>query len=101
MATISIDFNSEKNEIYLVGDIDQLRKNRFAWRFAKDYLHPSEEEARIVIPINDEEAFLVLSRVQSMLNKYGFDEKQTITSERVLLDFYEEERRFKEFSDKA
>ena len=30
MATISIDFSSEKNEIYLYGEIIELKRHRFA-----------------------------------------------------------------------
>lgn len=42
-----------------------------------------------------------MSKIRSMLEKYGFEEKRTETSEKVLLDFYEEEEKFKEFSNKA
>lgn len=39
--------------------------------------------------------------IRSMLSKYGFTEKKTESSEKILLDFYEEERKFDEFSQKA
>ena len=56
---------------------------------------------RIVIPVMDEEPFPILSAIRSMLSKYGFTEKKTESSEKILLDFYEEERKFDEFSQKA
>lgn len=101
MATISIDIDVSRSEIYLEGDIDDLRRNRFAWRYTKDYLHPVEETERIIIPIQDEEPVDVLRKVTDLLKKYGFSEKQASTSEQILIDFREEEHRFAEFSEKA
>lgn len=37
MATISIDYNSENKEVYLCGDIEAIKRNRFAWRYVRDY----------------------------------------------------------------
>lgn len=101
LAGISIDYDSSKKEIYLTGDVDALKKNRFAWRYVKDYLHPIVEEKRIVISINEDEPFSVLSKISSMLSKYGFSEVQSDSSEQVLQDYFNEEQRFGEFSKKA
>lgn len=101
MANISIDFDSTKNEIYLIGDIISLQKHRFAWRYARDYLHPRVENDQIVIPIGDSEPYAVMSNISSMLAKYGFSEVQSESSEKVIQDYYAEERRFNEFSQKA
>lgn len=101
MATISIDYSSEKNEIYLYGDITELKSNRFAWGFVKDYLYPIDDGNRIIIPVTDEEPINVLIKIRTLMEKYHFSEEQTITTEQILLDFYEEEKKFKIFSDKA
>lgn len=101
MATISIDINTNKGEIYLLGDIDKIKKNRYAWRYIKDYLHPLDQSDRIIIPMGNEDAVVILSKVQDMLVKYGFEEKHSDSSEKVLTDFYAEEKRFKNFSEKA
>lgn len=101
MATISIDFNADKNEVYLLGDISSLKANRFAWRYMRDYLHPVEDGERLVVSVKDKEPVEIMSKIRSMLEKYKFIEKRTETSEKVLLDFYEEEQKFKEFSNKA
>lgn len=101
VANISIDFDSTKNEIYLLGDIASLQKHRFAWRYTRDYLHPRVENNQIVIPIGDSEPFAVMSNISSMLAKYGFSEIQSESSEKVIQNYYEEERRFNEFSQKA
>lgn len=101
MANISIDFDSTKNEIYLIGDIISLQKHRFAWRYARDYLHPRVENNQIVIPIEDSEPYAVMSNISSMLAKYGFSEVQSESSEKMIQDYYAEERRFNEFSQKA
>jgi hypothetical protein len=101
MKSISIDIDSSKNEIYLIGDIQNLKENRFAWRYIKDYLSPILESDKIIIPIGDNEPMIVLSNIRSMLLKYGFDEKRSKTTEKILLDFYEEEKKFTDFSKKA
>lgn len=101
MATISIDYNAEKKEVYLLGDISSLKVNRFAWRYMRDYLHPVEDGEKLIVSSKGEDPFVVMSKIRSMLEKYGFIEKITETSEKVLLDFYEEERKFKDFSNKA
>ena len=101
MAKISVDFDSNKNEIYLLGDIAALQKHRYAWRYVRDYLCPSIEIERIIIPVGESEPFAVMSKISSMLEKYGFTEAQSDSSERMIRDFYEEERRFAEFSQKA
>jgi SNF2 family DNA or RNA helicase len=101
MASISIDLDTAKSEIYLYGDIEQLIRNRYALRYMKDYLHPMIDSDRICIPIVDSETFKLLSDIRTMLKKYGFDEKQSETSEQALKDFYEEESKFSEFSLKA
>lgn len=101
MANISIDFDSSKNEIYLLGDTAALQKNRFAWRYMRDYLHPNIADDHIVISIRDREPFAVMSDISSMLAKYGFSESQSESSEKVVQDYYQEERNFAEFSEKA
>ncbi|MGI5091306.1 DEAD/DEAH box helicase [Treponema socranskii] len=101
MANISIDFDSIKNEINLLGDILALQKHRYAWRYTRDYLHPSLEAERIIIPVGDSEPFTIMANISSMLSKYGFIEAQSKSSEKVVRDYYEEERRFAEFSKKA
>lgn len=101
VANISIDFDSTKNEIRLLGDIVALQKNRFAWRYIKDYLHPNVMEDHITIFVGDSEPFAVMSNISAMLAKYGFSESQSESSEKIVQDYYEEERRFAEFSQKA
>lgn len=101
MATISIDLDTAKGEVYLYGDIAQLKGNRFVWRYMKDYMHPIADVDKIIIPIKGDETVSLLSDIRAMLKKYGFHEIQSETSEQVLVDFYEEERKFSEFSSMA
>lgn len=101
VANISIDFNSTQKEIYLFGDILALQKHRYAWRYVRDYLHPSVESDRIIISVIDSEPFDVMTNISSMLSKYGFTEIQSDSSEKIIKEYYEEEQRFAEFSDKA
>lgn len=101
MSTITIDVNSENNSIILTGDIKALCAHRFAFRYLKDYLSPTIQENIINIPIGNRSIEQVLSDTRTMLEKYGFDEKKSTSTEQVLLDFYEEEEKFKKFSEKA
>lgn len=99
--SISIDYNPEKKEIYLLGDIAALQKHRFAWRYVRDYLYPVIEAEHIIIPVGDNEPFSVMSNISSMLSKYGFLEARSDSSAKIIHDYYEEEQRFAEFSKKA
>lgn len=101
MASISIDYDPAKKEIHLLGDIAALQKHRYAWRYVRDYLHPSVGRTSIAIPVGESEPFSVMSNISAMLAKYGFVEVQSKTSEQVIHDYYEEERKFSEFSKKA
>lgn len=101
MPKIAIDISSDGKEIYLLGEISALKKHRYAWGFVKDYLNPIVKTDRIAIPVGDAEPISVLSKVRDMLIKYKFSEEQSESSSRVLLDFYEEERKFSVFSEKA
>lgn len=101
VAVISIDVNSSKNEIYLSGDIKALQHNRFAWRYARDYLQPVIDGDCLVIQIGDNDTATLLTKIHNMLVKYGFEEAKSDSSEKVLSDFFEEERKFSDFSEKA
>ena len=84
MATISIDYNSDRNEIVLLGDISDLQRHRYAWRYVRDYLHPVVESEHITIPVSDNEPFDVMSNISSMLAKYGFTEAQSESTEKIV-----------------
>ena len=94
MPKISIDVNSDGSEIYLLGEINALKKHRYAWGYVKDYLKPIMDVDKITIPVGEEETVAVLTKVRDMLIKYKFTEEQSESSSKVLLDFYEEERKF-------
>ncbi len=101
MAKITIDLNTQQKQIYLLGDVQALIKNRYAWRYMRDYFNPIISENQIVINYAEEDVVPILSDMHQMLEKYGFQEQKSTSSEKVLSDFYEEEEKFKIFSDKA
>lgn len=101
MPTISIDIDTSQQAIYLSGDVDDLKRNRFAWQYVSNYLNPRIDSERIIIPMGQDDAVSMLIKVSDMLKKYGFSEVQGVTSERILIDFREEERKFTKFSNKA
>ena len=67
MPKISIDVNLDGSEIYLRGEITALKKHRYAWGYAKDYLKPIVEADKITIPVDEEETVAVLTKVRDML----------------------------------
>lgn len=101
MSKISIDVNSDGSEIYLLGEINALRKHRYAWGYVKDYLNPIVEVDRIIIPVGEAETVTILTKIREMLIKYKFSEEQSDSSSKILQSFYEEERKFSSFSEKA
>jgi SNF2 family DNA or RNA helicase len=101
MSSITIDISDDSNKVILTGDIKALCTHRFAIRYLKDYLSPTILENQVIIPIESRSIEQVLSDVRMMLEKYGFSEIKSSSTEKVLLDFYEEEEKFKLFSELA
>ncbi|WP_312832414.1 DEAD/DEAH box helicase [Sedimentibacter saalensis] len=101
MHTIIVDLNQQNKNITLSGDIKQLCQNRFALRYIKDSLTTDIKEDNIVISFNENSPEHLLSKISSMLKRFGFSETKSDNTEKVLLDFYEEEQKFYEFSKKA
>mgnify|MGYP001004883199 CR=1 FL=1 len=101
MPKITIDANLPANEIYLVGDISELRKHRYAIAYMKGYLDPTFQENSITISIKNNDAEKLLSDIEKMLKKYGFEEQLSETTQHIFNDYYEEERKFKIFSNEA
>lgn len=93
--------NLDGSKVYLLGDVGALKKHRYAWGYIKDYLNPSIEDNRIVIPVGNQDTVAVLTKVRAMLIKYKFTETESESSNKILQDFYEEEKKFAEFSRKA
>lgn len=101
MSQIAIDFDKFSNKVLLRGDCADFVSNRFAWRYAKEYLGAILKEDIIQIEVGEKEPNKVLQDVRKMLEKYGFSETQTESSEQVLTEFYQQEKNFKNFSEKA
>lgn len=101
MTKVNVDYNKNNNEIVLTGDINVLIKNRFALNYIKNFLTKNITNEMIIIPIGDNVPQDILSAVSTMLKKYSILEGKSDSSEKILKDFWEEERRFEEFSEKA
>lgn len=101
MASISLDYNSSENQILLLGDIKDLQKNRFAWGYVRDSLNPTIETDCIIIPVGKNKPYSLLSKISKTLSRYGFTEEKSSSTEAVIQNYYEEEKRFAVFSEKA
>lgn len=100
-ANISLDYNSDKNEVYLLGDIHALKKNRFAWMYVRNNLNANIEGDRVIVPLKDDKPYLVMENLSETLSHYGFTEVQSESVSQVVSDYNEEKLKFKLFSEKA
>lgn len=101
MPRIAVDIGEAERQIILTGDLDALLSDRFASGYLKNFLSPVFSRDRISIPTTENSVEGTLTKVQSMLRKYGYEEEDTVTIKTVLADFYQEQASFETFSSKA
>lgn len=97
----SLDIDPSKEEVYIVGDIDVLKKDRFAWRYIVSYFKPRIENDRLIFSTSGKSSVSILVELRKKLSKYNFVVEETETTDYVLRKFNEEEKKFHEFSQKA
>jgi len=97
---VSIDYNRSDGIILLSGDIASLVNNRYAKRYILDYL-TKDISIPLIVKVEGDEVQFKISMIVDMLTKYGYESNLTQTSEKIVTDFFEEEKQFKSFSDKA
>lgn len=101
MGKIQVNIDETEEYIILVGAIDELSGNRFANRYIKGTLKAEIVESEIRIPLNEEKSSIMLEKISSMLKKYGFEEEHAQEAEQIIIDFFEEEAKFQDFSKNA
>lgn len=99
--SIHIDIDQQENQFLLTGDIQDLLKKRRAKMYLKDYLSAEFFEQRICISYDNEEKELVLQKIQQLLIKFEFQEEISASVNEVLVDYFQEERNFGDFSRQA
>ena len=101
MAQITVDIDNVQNKLYLGGEVQNLRANRFAWNYFNGELKAKAEGDKLAINFDENIDAELLIRVNTALIKYGFTLEWGQTSSKIIKDFVQEESNFKEFSKKA
>lgn len=101
MPKIIIHYDEDKQQIVLSGAVNELNNNRYAIRAIKDYLNPIFNDNKIIVSLNNKQPIEILSKMHEILKKYGFEEDKDIVSNKIVENFYEEEKNFQLFSQNA
>lgn len=105
MPSIGIHIDEGASLFRLTGDVDELWRNRRARFYLNDHLlaeYGKEQCIEVPFAIDKQgDRERVMLNIQSMLEKFGFDELLSGRSKEVLNDLIEEKERFGLFSQKA
>jgi SNF2 family DNA or RNA helicase len=102
MSSISIELNENESTYILSGATNILITNKRARLFLKDYLEAYiSDEDKIVVSFENEEKENTLIKIQKMLKKFNIGEVRSSKVEESLSEFFQEERNFDLFSNKA
>lgn len=100
MPSITINLNEEKSHFLLTGDIEGVFNNR-RLMFSLKRLGYVKGNKDLIIPYKKRTKIDILQELQSLLQKFGFIEKQSSNTQESLDSFYQEQKTFKEFSNQA
>jgi SNF2 family DNA or RNA helicase len=102
IGNIKIDIDQDKDCFRLSGETEKLLSKRRAKVYLKDYLSANLLDAdNILVPFEPEDRDQVLNDIQKLLRKFGFQEKNTQSVEKVLGRYLQEEKNFEVFSRQA
>jgi len=99
MAAISIDVND--GSFSLRGDIQPLTTDRRARLYLTKYMGASLAELEITVPFDIETQEKTLHEIREMLADYDIKEEISVQVEQSLVQYFEEEEAFAEFSEEA
>lgn len=102
MSSISIEINENAGTYILTGNTEKLITNKRAKLYLKDYLAAYiSEEDKIIVSYENQEKEATLVKIQKMLKKFNITEERSSTVEESLNEFFQEEKNFRVFSNKA
>ncbi len=101
MPMIFIDLDPSDNQIILTGDIDKLVNNRYASRYLHDFFDAAISTERILISTKGDYLEKIISNTRHMIHKYGFEETPSENLIKTLNYYFEDEKKFSDFSKKA
>lgn len=100
MPSITISLNERENNFLLTGDVSDVFANR-RLMFSLKRLGYIKNNQNLTIPYSEHKKISVLQNLQELLAKFDFIEQQSQDTQASLDSFYQEQRTFKKFSDKA
>ncbi|MFD1991774.1 DEAD/DEAH box helicase [Paenibacillus nicotianae] len=98
---IKIDINQIDNHFILTGSIILLKNNKRAKMYLKDNLKANIEDSLILIPYKNEDKEYILTNIREMILKYSLKETLSISIQKILSDYFQEEQNFEVFSEQA
>ncbi|MFJ5762785.1 DEAD/DEAH box helicase [Neobacillus sp. NPDC093182] len=102
MSSISIELNENEGTYILSGATEKLISNKRAKIYLKDYLAAYiSDESKIIVSYEQTEKEDKLVKIQKMLKKFNITEERSVNVEESLSEFFQEERSFDLFSQKA
>jgi SNF2 family DNA or RNA helicase len=101
MPRITVDTDEAQQRIVLSGDTDALISDKYPSRYLKDFLYSSFSQDGIDVPTAESGMETTLSKVRTMLKKYGYEEEPTARIRALLAGYYQEEEDFDRFSREA
>lgn len=102
MSEVIIDIDKDNERFLLSGNIEELLNKPRIRRYIKDYLDSDCSNPNIIyINFNHKTQDETIRKIRKMLKKYNIDEIVTKNVELILQSFFEDERNFEEFSNKA
>lgn len=101
MLNIELNIDEKESAFILTGSTSQLLNNRRAKFYLNDNTIYQVFDDKILIRFEKQERETKLTELKEALTKFGFETSNGENVKEVLKEYFEEEERFKEFSEKA
>lgn len=101
MSKIIIDIDENDSNLILSGDIQSIVSNRFSIRFIKDFFSPMFVENTIQIKYEEDDIEVKINALKNMFEKYGFEFSFSQQIEERVQHYFDDEKKFKEFTEQA
>src|SRR5690554_2874027 len=101
MLDIELNINEKESAFVLTGATKELLNNRRVIFYLNDNTNYQVIDDSIFIYFHEQEREKKLTKIKEALAKFGFETKNSNNVKEVLKDFFEDEEKFEEFTEKA
>lgn len=101
MSFVELNIDEEKRQFLIHGDISLIVTNRRAKYYFLDVLHAVINDTSVAIDYIEADKESVLQDIQTALEEYNIEQKDSERIKSVLSGYFEEKRNFEIFSQKA